>query len=151
MDIESIVRMALVALSPDRVPTEDEIRDTVSRLALAWSLDEATQVEAIKRIQARSLVKMDTGFALVDEHVPWVDRRRPDIDPFYSERFKDHLTREGWPGAVVTALDRSAENIVDLLGDPAEIDTWKFPPGNPLFWGIRRDHAPRNQCRYVCH
>jgi len=125
MDTESIVRMALVALSPERVPTEEEIRDTVGRLAAAWNLDEATQADAIKRIQARSLVKMDIGFALVDKHVPWVDRRRPDIDPFYSERFKEHLQREGWPGAVVTALDRSAEKIVDLLGDPAEMDTWK--------------------------
>lgn len=121
---ESIVSMALVALPGDRVPTEEEIREIVNRLAEAFKVDDPTRTQILQKVMARRLVKMDTGFALSEHHVPWVNARRPRIDPFYWSRFKLMLQKEWAPG-VVTGLDRSTDEILDLLGNPEELDTWK--------------------------
>lgn len=125
MDLEVIVSMAQVALPPDRVPTEEEIRATVERLAIAFGLDDDAKSLVVRKLLARSLVRMETGFALVKDHVPWVAARRPDIDPYYWDRFKRWLQKERWPAGVLTGLDRTTDEVLDLLGNPAEPGTWK--------------------------
>ncbi len=125
MDPNVIVSMAQVALPPDRVPTEEEIRATVERLANAWRLDDDAKTQVVRMLLARTLVRMETGFALVKDHVPWVAARRPDIDPYYWDRFKRWLQREHWPAGVLTGLDRTTDEVLDLLGNPAEPGTWK--------------------------
>src|SRR6266542_2798410 len=121
---ERVVSMALVALPGDRVPTEDEIREIVDRLAAAFAVGAPERTQILQKVMARRLVKMDTGFALFERHVPWVNARRPRIDPFYWSRFKLMLQKEWAPG-VITGLDRSTDEILDLLGNPEEADTWK--------------------------
>src|SRR5215831_15890691 len=109
--VEGIVSMALVALPGDRVPTEEEIRDIVSRLTEAFKVDDPTETQILQKVMARRLVKMDTGFALSEQHVPWVNARRPRIDPFYWTRFKLMLQKEWAPG-VITGLERSTDEIL---------------------------------------
>ncbi|NOK38963.1 Z1 domain-containing protein [Corallococcus exercitus] len=125
MNADIVVNMALVALPPDRVPTEDEIRNIVDRLAPIYGSDESIKAQVLSKLLTRCLVKMDTGFALVDEHIPWVNARRPDIDPYYWDRFKKWLQRQGWPAGVLSGLDRTTDEVLDLLGNPAELNTWK--------------------------
>ncbi len=125
VDPEKIISMALVALPSDRVPTEDEIRDTVTRLAAAFSADSATIALVMRNVMARRLVRMDTGFALAEQHTPWLNARRPEIDPFYWSRFQSLLQQQNFPGPVINGMDRSTDEILDLLGNPAERDTWK--------------------------
>lgn len=125
IDIETIVSMALVALPSERVPTEDEIKDTVTRLVTAFHASAETTAQVMHKVMARRLVKMDTGFALAEQHTPWLNARRPQIDPFYWARFKLLLQRQGFPSGVITGMDRSTDEILDLLGNPAEQATWK--------------------------
>ncbi|WP_426731184.1 Z1 domain-containing protein [Myxococcus faecalis] len=125
MNTDTIVNMALVALPPDRVPTEDEIREIVERLAPIYGSDESIKAQVLSKLLTRCLVKMDTGFALVEKHVPWVHARRPEIEPYYWDRFKQWLQRQGWPAGVLSGLDRTTDEVLDLLGNPAELNTWK--------------------------
>src|SRR5262245_51689499 len=108
-----IVSMALVALPADRVPSEDEIRDVVDRLASAFGVGEPDRTSILQAVFARRLVKMDTGFALSEDHTPWVAARRPQIDPFYWFRFKLFLQQQQWPPLVIAGLDRSTDEILD--------------------------------------
>jgi len=126
MDPETLVNMVLVALPDDRMPTEEEIRDKVDRLVEAFGVDGPVRAEVLQRVMARRLVRMDTGFALVErDHTPWVHARRPEIDPYYWSRYKIWLQRQGWPPGVLTGLDRTTDEILDLIGDPKEAETWK--------------------------
>ena len=126
MDIENVVSAVQVLLPTDRVATEDEIQDIVDRMAMGFGLTPAQRDTVLAKVLARALVKMDTGYALKEiDHVPWVNDRRREIDPFYWERFKLYLQKEGWPGGVITGLDKTTEEILDLLGNPDEQGTWK--------------------------
>jgi hypothetical protein len=121
---DMIVRLVLVSLPDDHVPTEEEIRESVNRLSNAYGVGAPESTQILQKVLARRLIKMDIGFALCEDHVPWVDARRPRIDPFYWSRFKLLLQRDWAPG-VITGLDRSTDAILDLLGNPEETGTWK--------------------------
>jgi hypothetical protein len=125
MDGEKLLALVLLALPDDRVPTEAEILDTVERVCGPWGVDASVKAEIQKKAQARRLVKMDTGFALVENHRPWVSARRAQIDPFYWDRFALWLRKQNWAPGVVRGLDRTTDEILDLLGNPEEKDTWK--------------------------
>lgn len=123
--VNQIVAAVQAMLPEDRVPDEAEIRDTVTRLATAFAYEEDIQNAAIRMLLAKRLVKMDTGFSLVERHVPWVNARRPEIEFFFWNRYKQWLQRQGWPPGVTRGLDQSTDDLLDLLGNPTEVDTWK--------------------------
>lgn len=123
-EINRIVGMALLALPDDTVPTEELIRETVDRLVMVFPVDAEVKQAILRQVLARRLVRMDTGYALAEDHTPWVNARRPDIDPFYWARFKLMLQKE-WAPNVVTAMDRTTDDILDLMGNPSNQDTWK--------------------------
>lgn len=125
MDSERLLALVLLALPDERVPTEAEILDTVERVCAPWGVDASSRAEIQKKAQARRLVRMDTGFALVENHKPWVSARRPQIDPFYWDRFALWLRKQNWAPGVIRGLDRTTDDILDLLGNPDEKDTWK--------------------------
>lgn len=123
-DYATIVSMALVALPKNEVPTEDQIREIVERLTVAFLVDPAGKEAILRQVLARCLVRIDTGYAVADNHVPWVNARRPEIDPFYWSRYK-LLLQKDWAPNVVAALDRTTDEILDLMGNPKEGMTWK--------------------------
>jgi hypothetical protein len=67
---------------------------------------------------------MDMGIALTSEYRPWLNARKPSIRPFYWERFHKFLNKKDWPPQVLTTLDRVTDEILDLLGNPAQSDSW---------------------------
>jgi hypothetical protein len=70
---------------------------------------------------------MEMGQTLKSEedHEQWLAGRRGVIDPFYWERYRQMLLRGGWSPLVAATLDRSTEELLDLLGDPAKTQPWK--------------------------
>ncbi|MEI6159863.1 MAG: Z1 domain-containing protein, partial [Roseococcus sp.] len=78
-------------------------------------------------IHARFAIRMDKGETLVseDEHAPWLDARRASIDPFYWTRYRELLIGNGWPPLVAATLDRATDELLDLLGNPAETHAWE--------------------------
>jgi hypothetical protein len=89
MNKQLIERSVLVSLPNDRLPTEVEIRDLATRLRVAFPVSDDEFVEVLRRITAKVSISMDIGVALVgSEHVPWLNARKPEIDPFYWERCK---------------------------------------------------------------
>jgi hypothetical protein len=123
--LENLVNMAQVLLPTDQVPTEEKIREIVGRLGPIAGATEEQQRLAVTELVAQRLVRMDHGFALVDHHVPWVNSRRGEIQPFYWNRLRSLRQREGWPAGVLRGLDRSTDDVLDLLGNPAEQGNWK--------------------------
>ncbi len=123
---ENMARMAAQGLRLDPPPTEAEIDEVLARLATAFGAKPDQIAEARKLLHARFSIRMEMGQTIkVEEHVPWVGSRRASIDPFYWNRYRESLLRSGWPPLVAGTLDRSMDELLDLLGDPAATGPWK--------------------------
>jgi hypothetical protein len=53
-----------------------------------------------------------------DDHVPWVDGRRDDIDWRFWSRYRTQLVRTHIPQPAINALDRVTNRTLELMGDP---------------------------------
>lgn len=124
VDASVVVNMAIVALEQVAAPTEEQVRNVVDRLAAAFGIEPEQKEAVIRNVHARRLVHMDVGYAVAEQHTPWVDARRASIDSFYWDRYKQLLQRS-WASGVITALDRSTDDLLDLMGDPENSATWK--------------------------
>jgi hypothetical protein len=117
----------IASLTREGVPTEDDVRTLANALRVipnfAVSDDEFDLV--LRRIHARLQIDMDTGTAVVEEHQPWLLGRKPEIDPYYWERYASYLRLSGWGPRVVARLDQVTDEIVNLLGDPELPGNWE--------------------------
>ena len=71
---------------------------------------------------------MDDGTSIIDDQTyePWLDSRKASIDFFYWTRYKEYLLRKkGISENIVDKLDIISDELLDLLGNPAEEKMWK--------------------------
>lgn len=124
---DNLAAMAAQALPTDPPPTEADIDDFLTTVGGALKADAAVIAEARKLIHARFAIRMDRGETLTadDEHDPWLDIRRADIDPFYWRRYREYLIGNGWPPLVAATLDRATDELLDLLGNPEDRRDWQ--------------------------
>ena len=109
-----------VLLPANRPPTEDEVTTVATQLRVAFPITQEEFDSLLKRVYARVAISMDIGTALVAEHKPWLSARKPSIDPHYWARFNQLLTNRGWPRQVTSTLDSVTDELLDLLGNPAQ-------------------------------
>jgi len=115
----------LISLPIDRTPSEEEIQRWVTLFGEMMNLTSDERETLRRRVHAKVAVKMDVGIALVEEELPpWLQARKPDINPFYWNRFSKLLQKKSWPPPVITTVDRVTDDILDLLGDPARGGQW---------------------------
>ena len=122
---DALARMAAQGIRLDPPPTEEAIEEVVRRLALVFEFGPEDITKALKLLHARFSIRMEMGQTIKDEHVPWLSNRLASIEPFYWNRYHELLTRNGWPPRVAGTLDRSMDELLDLLGNPAEQGSWK--------------------------
>jgi hypothetical protein len=124
---DMLINMTVAALSLATLPTEAEIDAVLDRLTGAFPVDPDIKEQARRTLHARFDIRMDLGSTLLshDEHMPWLAARRSDIPWFYWPRYRELLLRSGWPPMVLATLDQATDELLDLLGDPAEPDQWK--------------------------
>ena len=122
MDLEltsdALVSMAKSGLRLDPPPTEGEIDSFLDKLRISFSLDPNTVNDARRALHASFKIRMELGQTILgdDEHVSWLAARKASIEPFYWGRYREFLTRGGWSPYVVSTLDRTLDEILDLLG-----------------------------------
>ncbi len=128
MTTESAARLesAVQATLPrDRRPTEDELRELAVRMRAVFEVTDDEFDRSLKALHARVILDMELGTALLAaDHVPWLAGRKASIDPFYWERYRLMLLRDGRGPLVVTALDAVTDEILDLTGDPMRSGSW---------------------------
>jgi hypothetical protein len=124
---ESLAAMAARALPKEPPPTEEQIDDFLARMAVGFQLPPDVIAEARRLIHSRFAIRMDKGETLTaaDEHAPWLDARRAEIDPFYWTRYREFLIANGWPPLVTATLDRATDEFLDLVGNPGDPKGWR--------------------------
>jgi len=117
----------VAALTREGVPTEEEVRSLAESLRRIpnFAIDDNEFSDLLRRIHARLQIDMDTGTAIVEDFQPWLPARKPEIDPYYWERFSAYLKRGGWPPRVVSKLDAVTDEILNLLGNPERSGSWQ--------------------------
>lgn len=117
----------IATLTRQGVPTEEEVQILAESLRKIpnFSVDDNDFGLVLRRIHSRLQIDMDTGTAIVEEYEPWLPARKPDIEPYYWERFDAYLKRDGWPPRVVAKMDQVSDEILNLLGDPTRSGAWE--------------------------
>lgn len=130
MNIESPEALAasvanLIPLEPP--PTDSQIDKVLAGMAAGFGLSDAFVNETRKLLHAKYSISVEMGKALTseEEHDPWLAVRRAKIDPFYWNRYRQMLIRNGWGPFVVSTLDRTTDELLDLLGNPEKDGEWR--------------------------
>jgi hypothetical protein len=124
---EALAAASAQLLRLDPPPTEAEIDEVLDRMSSAFGAVAEIVATARKLLHSRFAIRMDMGQTLTSEdgQVPWLDARRGSIEPFYWSRYRELLLGLGWPPLVVATLDRSNDELLDLLGNPADKAPWQ--------------------------
>lgn len=131
-DIAASVAL-LLRQSVDGTPSEDDLITAIERQAammivIGQSLSEEDKEKVKSILSARLVINMDTGVMIIDRDTynPWLAHRKAEIDEYYWNRYKEYLLGDkNWADNVVNVLDRVGDEILDLLGNPAEQGSWK--------------------------
>lgn len=126
MSARVLVDTVAISLPIDPPPSEAEINARLAALGPALGADEEAIELARRELHSRYRVVMDLGRTIEAEgHEPWLAARRGRVEWYYWPRFRQHLMRRAWPPLVVGTLDRTTDDLLDLLGDPAVETSWK--------------------------
>lgn len=108
------------------IPTEDDISKMASDLRHipAFSVDDEEYDQIIKRLHESLTIYMELGSCVEENSDPWLSARKAEINPFYWDRYKIDLLRQGWPHKVVNSLDKVTDEILDRVGDPFNESGW---------------------------
>ncbi len=122
-----LVEKAVLATFPqDNPPEEQAVSKLVDDLSKVWPLTPEERDVLLKRLHSRLAIRMEMGTALVKQgHRPWLNARKPQIEPFYASRYQSHLMQLGRVRAVINTTDRITDDILDLCGDPQLAGAWK--------------------------
>lgn len=117
--------MVMAGLPVEELLVEADLRRLVDGIGHVLNASEDERRFVLNRIMERQRIRMDTGVQLVAEHRPWLAARKASIDPYFWDRYFKFLERQRWPRQVLLGLDRSADEILDLFGDPHTAGSWK--------------------------
>ena len=124
-DLESMVS---AALANQQGPTAENIRELIGNLRQSPMFESITDDDAerlAKRLEERVSIIQPLGSILIErDHTPWLDAARARIDPYYWNRYRRHLIREGLPTASITTLDDVTDRVLGLMQDPERGGPW---------------------------
>ncbi|AMO23245.1 Z1 domain-containing protein [Ramlibacter solisilvae] len=116
----------VTTLSETGIPNEQDILSLASQLRKipVYSVTDEEFDLVIRRLHQALRIDMGLGTRIVNEYTPWLQARKPSIDPFYWRRYQLSLKAQGLAPKVVNALDNVTDEILDLSGDPSSHNGW---------------------------
>src|SRR5437879_3855393 len=121
-DLQRLESMVSALLAQEPLPTPDRIRELLASLRLIPICSNVTddQAEGLARVlEERHGVTMQLGSTLKGERwEPWLDAARPQITPYYWDRYRKLLVEKGFSGQVIASIDQITERILGLLENP---------------------------------
>ncbi|MCR9283525.1 MAG: Z1 domain-containing protein [Rhodobacteraceae bacterium] len=104
-----------------------ELRDFINTMNIALSVHASPdELEQLARdIEERFGITMGLGAMVDDESFrPWLDEAKASIQPFYWDRYKKLLHKNGLPQDVITTTDELTDRILGRLGNPGLAEKW---------------------------
>lgn len=129
MDVKDFERLVKVFLDVTNkaMLSEEEITKAANQVRLIASVEEDVYLQAIKNIQSEFNITIDVGKVIEDHsQVSWYPMRKAEIDHYYWNRYKIFLKdNQSWPEKIITSVDTTTDEIMDLLGDPSKLNSFK--------------------------
>ena len=126
--ISNLESMVAAALANQQGPTAEQIRELINGLRQLPMFQGITEEDAellAKRFGERVSITQNLSSVLTEQdHQPWLDAARVRIEPYYWNRYQQHLTQEGFPNSVVTTLDEVTARVLGLMQDPSRSGPW---------------------------
>ena len=121
---QKVIGQTLMQFSADATVTEDALINCVNVFSMISPLTDAEKEEVIRELQSRLAVRIDRGACVREKnHIPWYNAAKASITPSFWNRYRLHLQKEqGWNGKLLDELDRSSDEIMDLLGNPKQTE-----------------------------
>ena len=126
--LSNLESMVAASLANQQGPTGEGIRELIDNLRQLPMFEGVTEEDAerlAKRFEERVSITQNLGSVLIERgHQPWLDAARARIEPYYWNRYRQHLTQEGFPNVGVTTLDEVTDRILRLMQDPSRDGPW---------------------------
>ncbi|MEP0961040.1 MAG: Z1 domain-containing protein [Roseobacter sp.] len=118
----SEVRVLVQSFAADGVRTELELRDKIDYYVQLFNADvSAEDVAALfDEMRHKHGVRMDIGAVLnAPDFEDWFDAaRRREMDWYYWDRYREYLSKGGFPGPVLEAMNEKTNLVIKYCGDP---------------------------------
>ena len=105
----------------------DDLRSFIATMntALSVNADPEALEQLARDIEERFGITMGLGAIVDDESFkPWLDDAKASIRPYYWDRYKKLLHKNGLPQDVVTTTDEVTDRILGRLGNPGLAEQW---------------------------
>ena len=126
--LSELEKMVAANLASQQAPTGEYIRKLIEDLRQLSMFGDVTENDAerlAKRLEERVSITQNIGPILVErDHLPWLDATKAEIEPYYWNRYKDYLIREGFASAAITTLDEVTDRVLDLMQNPRRSGPW---------------------------
>lgn len=126
---ELIKTMVLAwASKANSAPTENDLSVAIMGLVPAFgSALENSDIQDLKDSVTKVFaIRMDMGVVIqAKDHKPWVQGRYSSIDWAQWGAYSQFLLNDGRPPVVIDKLNSSLDVILDHLGNPTELSSWK--------------------------
>ena len=126
--LSNLESMVSAALANQQRPTAESIRDLIGdlrQLPMFGSVADEDAERLARRFEERVSITQNLGSILIErDHQPWLDAARARIEPFYWNRYRQHLIQEGFPAAAITTLDDVTNRVLGLMQDPQRGGPW---------------------------
>ena len=126
--LSNLESMAAAAFANEQTPTAEGIRaliGTLQGLPMFQSISDEDAELLARRFEQRVGITQSIGSVLTERgHQPWLAAARGRTDPYYWNRYRQHLTQGGFPNSVVATLDDVTDRILGLMQDPTRGGSW---------------------------
>ena len=126
--LTQIENMVWTHLVDTKAPSPDGIRQMIAgvrELSFIGSITDDEAERLARHFEERVSITQNIGSTLIDRgHQPWLDAAKANIDPYFWNRYRRHLIREGFPPASVTALDNVTDRVLGLMQNPTAAGAW---------------------------
>ena len=121
---KKVIGMTLMQFDANVPVTEEAILNFVNVFSTVNPLADEEKDEVIRELHASLSVRIDRGACVKEkDHVPWYNAAKADIRPVFWNRYRMYLQKEqGWNIKILDELERSTDEIMDLLGNPRQAD-----------------------------
>ena len=126
--LKTLEDMVAAGLANEQAPTAAGIRSLIESVRRILGIDGFTEEDAerlAKQFEERVSITQSLGSTLIErDHRPWLPAAKTRIEPYYWDRYRQHLVQEGFPPASVTALDDVTDRVLGLMQDPERSGAW---------------------------
>ncbi|WP_282026115.1 Z1 domain-containing protein [Limimaricola cinnabarinus] len=105
----------------------DDLRSFIGTMNMALNVNAPPDAleQLARNIEERFGITMGLGAMVDDESFrPWLDEAKAGIEPYYWDRYKKLLHKNGLPQDVITTTDEITDRILGRLGNPGLAEKW---------------------------